>query len=458
MVDGFAVQPPNRAPSPFASLWGTKAKIERISTLAGLAVVALLLLVNAFFVAGEFSLVTVERGRVSRLASEGNRVAQRILAGLGRLSFHLSGAQLGITVSSLVLGLVAERALGPLFRPLLTAAGAPPGTVTTVAIGLALATGSALQLVLGELVPKNVAISHPYATASRVGAPMVVANNLVSPVIRILNTTANRTVRLLGIEPREELAGIRSLEELELIIRASGKEGLLSDEEIRLLTRSIAFTESLTADVMVPRVQIVGLPSTATVHDLQRAAVDSGYSRFPIYQDDLDQIIGVAHVKDSLRVPPEKRATEPVVDHMRPALVIPESQPVDSVLFQLRTKGSGLAVVADEYGGTAGIVTSEDLLEDIVGEIRDEYDLEDESTEPSGELSGLLHRHEVEAEIGFAWPEGRYETLGGLLTAHLERLPRTGDRVDIEGWVFQIASVDGFRVDRVRLLKRGEPE
>lgn len=405
---------------------------------------------------GEFSLVTVERGRVSRLASEGNRVAQRILAGLGRLSFHLSGAQLGITVSSLVLGLVAERTLGSLFRPLLTAVGAPPGTVGTVAIGLALATGSALQLVLGELVPKNVAISHPYGTASRVGVPMVVLNNLASPIIRVLNSTANRTVRLLGIEPREELAGIRSIEELELIIRASGKEGLLSDEELGLLTRAIAFTESLTADVMVPRVQIVGLPSTATVHDLQQAALASGYSRFPIYQDDLDQILGVAHVKDSLRVPPGRRASEPVVDHMRPALVIPESQPVGSVLFQLRTTGSGLAVVADEYGGTAGIVTSEDLLEDIVGEIRDEHDMEESAPDPSDELSGLLHRHEVEAEIGFSWPEGRYETLGGLLTAYLERLPRTGDRVEIEGWLFQITAVDRFRVDRVKLLRRGE--
>lgn len=405
--------------------------------------------------AGEFSLVTVERGRVSRLAAEGDKVAQRILTGLQRLSFHLSGAQLGITVSSLVLGLVAERAMGPLFHPLLDRLGLPTATASALAIGLALATGSSLQLVFGELVPKNVSITYPYATASRVGVPMVMANNLASPVIRVLNATANQTVRLLGIEPREELAGIRSIEELELIIRASGEEGLLSDEELGLLTRSIAFTESLTADVMVPRVQIAGLPSTATVADLQQTAVDSGFSRFPVYGEDLDEILGVAHVKDCLRVPPEKRSAEPIVDYMRPALVIAESQPVDSVLFELRTKGSGLAVVADEYGGTAGIVTSEDLLEDIVGEIRDEYDREAPQPETPDEISGMLHRHEVEAAIGFAWPEGRYETLGGLVTAELERLPRVGDRVEIEGWVFQVAAVDGFRVDRVRVVERG---
>jgi CBS domain containing-hemolysin-like protein len=255
----------------------------------------------------------------------------------------------------------------------------------------------------------------------------------------------------MGIEPREELAGVRSLEELELIIRASGEGGLLTDEQLALLTRSIAFAENLTSDILVPRVQIVGLPTTATVADLQRVAVELGHSRFPVYTDDLDDIIGVAHVKDSLRVPPGQRATEPITNHMRPALVIPESQPLDTVLFELRTRGSGMAVVTDEYGGTAGIVTSEDLLEEIIGEIRDEYDREVELPSPPDELSGLLHRREVAEAVGFEWPEGRYETLGGLITAELGRLPRVGDRVEVEDWTFEVLAVEGFRVDRVRV-------
>jgi CBS domain containing-hemolysin-like protein len=309
--------------------------------------------------------------------------------------------------------------------------------------------------VLGELVPKNIAISYPYPTALRVGLPMLVLNNVLSPIISVLNAAANRTVRLLGIEPREELAGVRSLEELELIIRASGEGGMLSTEELVLLTRSLAFTANLTADAMIPRVQVVGLPATATVRDLQRAAIESGHSRFPVYGTDLDDILGVAHVKDSLRVRAEARDTENITDHMRPALVIPESQPLDTVLFELRTRGSGLAIVTDEYGGTAGIVTSEDLLEELVGEIKDEHDRDEPEVRPDS-LSGLLHRHELETAIGFSWPEGRYETLGGLITAELGHLPVVGETVTVDGWTFRVEGVDGFRVESARLLSRPE--
>lgn len=407
--------------------------------------------------AGEFALVTVERSRVTRRAEDGDRGARRILSGLTKLSFHLSGAQLGITISSLVLGLVAEQALGPVVEPLISWLPFSEAAIPGVTVAVALAFGTSMQLVFGELVPKNIAITYPLPTANRIGIPMLVVNTFLSPIIRFLNSAANWTVRLLGIEPREELAGVRSIGELELIIRASGEGGLLNDEELGLLTRSIAFGENLTSDVMVPRVRIVGLASSATVADMQRASMESGHSRFPVYGVDLDEILGVAHVKDSLRVPPELRATEPIADHMRPALVIPDSQPLDTVLFELRTRGSGLAVVTDEYGGTAGIVTSEDLLEEIVGEIRDEYDQEtDLSLTATNELAGLLHRHEVQSSIGFEWPEGRYETLGGLITAELERLPDVGDTVEIEGWGFEITAVEGFRVDRVRVTRPGE--
>lgn len=367
------------------------------------------------------------------------------------MSFHLSGAQLGITLSSLILGLVIKQTLGPVIEPFLSWLPLAEDLIPTLTIVLALALGTSLQLVFGELVPKNLAITYPYPTAQRVGIPMLVVNAAFSPVIRVLNTAANRAVRLMGIEPREELAGVRSVEELELIIRASGEGGLLSDDELGLLTRSITFAENLTSDVMVPRVQIVGLPSSATVGDMQQASIESGHSRFPVFGFDLDEILGVAHVKDSLRVPSEQRGSEPILNHMRPALVIPDSQPLETALFELRTKGSGMAVVTDEYGGTAGIVTSEDLLEEIVGEIRDEYDrLPAPVFSTTGELSGLLHRHEVEAILGFEWPEGRYETLGGLITALLEHLPEIGDSVEIDGWLFEVIGVDGFRVDRVK--------
>lgn len=395
----------------------------------------------------------MERSKVTRRAESGDRRAQRILAGLTRLSFHLSGAQLGITVSSLILGLMVERSLGPVIEPALALLPLSEDALPAVTVAVALAVGTSFQLVFGELVPKNLAITYPYPTATRVGFPMLVVNGFFSPVIRVLNAAANRAVRLMGIEPREELAGVRSIEELELIIRASGEGGHLSDDELGLLTRSIAFAENLTADVMVPRVQVVGLPESSTVADMQRVSIESGHSRFPVFGEDLDDILGIAHVKDSLRVPSATRAKEPIVDHMRPALFIPESQPIDTVLFELRTRGSGLAIVTDEYGGTDGIVTSEDLLEEIVGEIADEYDIpNDASPTPSNVLSGLLHRHEVESLIGFEWPEGRYETLGGLITAQMERLPEVGDSVRIDGWQFTVTAVDGLRVDQVHVM------
>ena len=415
-----------------------------------------LLAVNAFFVAGEFGLLTVKRSRVARLAEEGDRRASRILAGLRRLSFHLSGAQLGITLSSLVLGIVAESALSPLVVPVLDWLPISETTIPAITVVVALSIATAAQLVFGELIPKNLAITYPHPTASRIGVPMLAVNNFFSPITRVLNASANWTVRRLGIEPREELQGVRSLEELELIIRASGEGGELTDDELSLLTRSIAFAENLTSDVMVPRVQLVGLPDSSTVADLQTAAVESGHSRFPVFGSNIDHIVGVAHVKDTLRVPYETRATAPITDYMRPALVIPETQPVDTVLVELRTRGSGMAVVTDEYGGTAGIVTSEDLLEEILGEIEDEYDTVHAPEEMGDAISGFLHRHQVEELTGFEWPEGRYETLGGLVTAELGRHGEVGDVVFLQGWKLEVVATDGFRIDWVVVSREGE--
>jgi CBS domain containing-hemolysin-like protein len=390
------------------------------------------------------------------MAAEGDRRAKRILGGLEALSFHLSGAQLGITVSSLVLGLVAEATLGPVVEPVLEAVGLSESLLPGFTVALALVVGTAAQLVIGELIPKSLAITFPLPTSIRFGLPMLTVNGVLSPIIRVLNSTANATVRLLGMEPREELAGVRSMEELELIIRASGEGGELSDDELSLLTRSIAFAENLTSDVMVPRVNVIGLSEESSVADLREISVKSGHSRFPIYRESLDNIVGVAHVKDTLRVPGEARKSSAVTDYMRPALVIPETQPVDTVLVELRTRGSGMAIVADEYGGTAGIVTSEDLLEEIFGDIEDEYDDRAQVITGTDEVSGLLHRPEVEALTGWEWPEGRYETLGGLVTAVLGRTADVGDVIDLDGWTIEVTAVDATRVDRVRMTKEGD--
>jgi CBS domain containing-hemolysin-like protein len=382
--------------------------------------------------------VAVNRSRVESLAAEGDRRAQRLLTRLRELSFELSGAQLGITATSLVLGAIAEPTVARLVEPALEGVGIEaPGV--SVAIALVLAT--IFQMVLGELFPKNLAIARPYPVAIRVGLPAAWVNGLLRPLISFFNRSANWTVSRLGIEPRDELEGLRSLQELELIVRASSAEGELDEHETSLLTRAIAFVEKDATDAMIPRVSVVGVAADASVDDLRALSIESGHSRFPVYDGDLDNVTGIAYVKDTFAVPIDERATTPVSSMAAPALVVPESMHLDSLLIELQTAGRSMAIVVDEYGGTAGIVTVEDIVEEILGDIEDEYD-ETISSMPPGTVEGGLHRHEVEELTGFAWPEGNYETLSGFVTAHLDRFPHVGDVVEEGGYRIEVLAVD----------------
>ena len=419
--------------------------------------VVLLILINAFFVAGEFAIVAVDRSLVERKARDGERGARRILISLRNLSFELSGAQLGITVTSLVLGAIAEPAVASLIEPALLAIPfIPEETSLAVSVLLTLVLATGFQMVFGELVPKNLAIARPYRSAVWFGIPMQVVNRLLRHLILLLNNSANWTVRRLGIEPREELAGVRSMEELELMIRSSGEEGRLDDEELELLTRAITFTEKVAADAMVPRVSVVGLSRHDSIAELRRTSAATGHSRFPVFDEGLDDIVGIVHVKDSITVPASRIPVTPVGEIAQAALQVPESSTLENLLSELQKAGRGMAIVVDEYGGTAGVVTIEDLLEEIFGDIEDEYDLEPEPDAGAEEievLSGLLHRHEVEEVVGFEWPEGRYETLGGFLVSRLGRFPRVGEVVRVGDTSFEILAMDGHRVEQVRVIR-----
>ena len=394
----------------------------------------------------------------------GDRRAAQVERSLHQLSFELSGAQLGITVTSLLTGAIAEPALADLFDPLLTRIGWAGVTDNpALKVGLALFVANVASMLAGELVPKNFAIAKPYATAVRIAIPMSMLNRLMRPVILFLNRAANWTVRRFGIEPREELAGVRSLEELELMIRSSGKEGELDDAELSLLTRAISFTEKVAADVMVPRVAVDSLSRHDSVTDLRRLARDTGHSRFPVTGEDLDEVVGVVHVKDSFKVPPERRPITPVGHIAKPALAVPDSRPLDQLLIDMQRQSRALAIVVDEYGGTAGIVTIEDLLEEILGEIADEHDpVEANGSAPQAgnrrEVPGLINRHDLEEEFGLVLPDGHFETLGGFVISQLGRFPQPGDRVIHEGWVFEVLEMDGRRIDRVSIaIPEGRP-
>ncbi len=378
------------------------------------------------------------------------------------LSFELSGAQLGITVTSLVLGFIAEPTLARLIDPLV--GDLPWFTAETrlaISLVLAFVIATASQMVFGELVPKNLAISRPYSSAVWFGIPMQIVNRLLRPLILFLNRAANWTVRRLGIEPREELAGVRSVEELELMIRSSGEAGWLDDSELKLLTRALSFTEKVASDAMIPRVNVVGLNKHDSISDLRRESISTGHSRFPVYNEDLDDVVGIAHIKDTIEIPSARLSITEVGSITQPVLEVPETSSLEFVLDELRTSGKGMAVVVDEYGGTAGIVTIEDLLEEIFGEIEDEYDTDSSSIadpEKVEILSGLLHRHEVEEQVGFDWPEGRYETLGGMIVAHRGKFPVPGDVVRLNGFSFEVMTMDGLRVDQVKVTRTGRRE
>ncbi|MQA99767.1 MAG: DUF21 domain-containing protein [Actinobacteria bacterium] len=421
-----------------------------------------MILANGFFVAGEFALIAADREKVERLAEGGDRRARSALAALKSLSFQLSGAQLGITVTSLIVGFIIEPTLGRLLKPVLELLGLPDDTALGVAIGIGLFLATALQMVFAELVPKNLAIARPLELGLRVATPMRLYNTLLKPVILFLNAAANLTVRLFGVKPREELIGVRSLDELQMLIQSSREHGTLREEEFSLLRRSINFRGKTADDALVPRVDVKAIQQNATLNKLSQQAADCGHSRFPVYGEDLDDIVGVAHVLDIYRVPIDKRRATPVSEITREAVIVPEAASLESVLTRIRRARQQLIVVVDEYGGTAGIVTTEDLLEEIVGEIEDEYDPRERILTSPVEgvhvVSGMLHPDEVLEATGLHLPEGDYETLAGFLLDLLDRIPEPGEHVSYAGWEFKILEVEKNRISKVLVCSPGSEQ
>jgi CBS domain containing-hemolysin-like protein len=401
----------------------------------------------------------VDRSSVEQEARKGSTRARSTLAGLRSLSFQLSGAQLGITVTSLLVGFLTEPVIAPVIEPGMRAIGLSGQTAPAVSITIALILATATEMVVAELVPKNLAIARPLGVAFASAPPLRLVNMVLKPLIVFLNASANWTVRLLGIEPREELTSVRSLQELELLIYSSREGGALQDEEFALLARSISFATKTAADALVPRTAIVALSAEDTVGELARKALDTGHSRFPVYREHLDDILGVAHVKDVHGLPRPNRSSTPVTDITRPAVVVPESRDLESLLHDIRRARTQLAVVVDEYGGTAGIVTLEDLVEEIVGDIEDEYDAERPTSAstnvPQGVyvLSGLLHPDEVADVCGFHMPDGPYETLAGFLLTLFDHIPAQGEHASYDGWEFKVVTMDGNRIDEALVVR-----
>jgi CBS domain containing-hemolysin-like protein len=437
-----------------------------VTVLLPLLAFVLLTLLNAFFVVGEFSLVTVDRGGIERDARAGDRTARMVSKSLRELSFQLSAAQLGITVAALLTGYLAEPALAHLLRPLLESW---TGTHTEGFTHFgALVVATLFSMLFGELVPKNAALARPMPLVRASAGPLRTFAKTFSWLIRALNGSANFLVRRLGVEPQEELASARSPEELGLLVAISARAGAIPEETAVLLRRTIRFGDKRAAEAMTPRVDVVALRVDATVADLLTAVRDSGHSRFPVYEDTLDHVTGVADVTGALGVPPARRATTLVATIATEPVLVPESLDLDGVLEALTGSQSALAIVVDEYGGTDGVVTVEDLVEELVGEIADEHDPRTAGDEaavvdlrvPGADgamlVDGVLREDELAEQTGFTLPPGPYETLAGFLMAELGHVPVAGETLRLPGWEFTVVEVDRRRIEQVRVV-RTEP-
>ncbi|CAM4127540.1 hemolysin family protein [Janibacter anophelis] len=425
----------------------------------GLLILALVLtLGTALFVAAEFSLVALDRPTVQRAIDDGDTAAKPVLTSLRTLSTLLSACQIGITVTTLALGFIASPAIGTLITPGLEAAGLPASAATSVGSGLALVIATVFSMILGEMVPKTLAVSVPLRTAKVVAVPMRVIGVLFKPLIFVLNGSANWALHRMGVEPQEELSAARSPAELASLVRTSVEAGTLDSGTGRLVARSLGFGDQTAADVMTPRNRASAIDRTASAEDLVALARRTGHSRFPVTGEDWDDIDGVVHVKKAIAVPHERRESVPVSALMIDPVVVPETLRLDPLLIQLRDSGLQMGVVVDEYGGTAGVVTLEDLVEEIVGEVNDEHDLAQTTGRSLGDgvwtVPGLWRPDEVRDRVGAPVPDGpAYETVGGWVMAELGRVPEVGDVVDIDGWRVTVADMDTRRVDRLRFVQ-----
>lgn len=442
-----------------------------VSVALSLLGFVLLTLGTAVFVAAEFSLTALERSTVDANARTGGPRDRMVQRAHRTLSIQLSGAQVGISITTLITGYLAEPVIARLLAPVLTAAGVPAGWIDGVALIVALVVATSFSMVFGELVAQYLAIAVPLQTARVVAGPQVLFSAAVTPLIRLTNGTANWILHRFGIEPADELSSARSPQELASLVRTSAKQGSLDQPTADLVDRSLQFGARSAEEFMTPRSKIESLRAEDTVADLLEKARRTGYSRFPVTRGDLDETIGVVHVKQVFELPHAQRQATALGQLAIRVPVVPSTLDGDALMDQIRANGLQAALVADEYGGIAGMVTVEDLIEEIVGEIRDEHDrFTPVVVRITGghRVSGLLRIDEVAEQTGYRAHEGDYETIGGVIMDALGHIPAEGESVDLTAfepdvldappvWRATVAKMDGRRIDLLDLVRVTPP-
>ena len=424
----------------------------------------LLILGTGFFVAVEFSLVALETSSVIAARDNGDTRANAVLTCLKTLSTQLSSCQVGITITTLLTGYTLDYAINALTAGAITGLGVAPAVANVLTMVLSMTIATLLSMLLGELVPKGIAIAEPYKVARQLAPVQLGFTRIMKPVVLFMNGSANWILARFGMEATEELSAARTPEELSAMVRRSVDQGTLDEDAAEFVDRTLSFAELTASEVMTPRGRVVMCEDTAPVSEILELARTSGHSRFPLYAGDHDNIVGVVHIKSAVGVPADIRPTLQAGTLAQDVLRVPETLHVDDLLTQLREGALQLAVVLDEYGGTAGIVTLEDLVEEIVGEVADEHDSR-RSEQPlhysNGQwgFSGLQRPDEIMRAIeGITIEEHpSYETLGGFMMERLGRIPAVGDELPVPGGMLRVESMDGRRVERIRYTPVEEP-
>lgn len=414
----------------------------------------LLAIGTGVFVGSEFALLNVDRADLEKRAARGERGFRITIGALKRTSTHLSSAQLGITLTTLLTGYTMEPAISSMLSGPLSQVGLPDEFLRPVGGVLGILAATTISMIFGELVPKNYALAVPRQTA-RVLVPLQVAFTfLFRPFIAVLNGSANRILRAMGVEPKEELSAARTADELSSLVQRSALQGLLENDTATLLSRTIEFSQRNAIDVMTPRPKVRSVHRGDTAQDIISLAQETGFSRFPVIDESIDDVRGVVHVKQAVAVPVEKRSEVPASALQSDVIRVPETMTLDVLLTELRGRGYQVAIVVDEYGGTSGIATLEDLVEELIGEVADEHDrppldvvrARDWFTFPAG-----LRPDELEERTGVQVPEnGHYETMAGFILQELGRMAEVGDTVAIATGEFRVERMEARRIDRVR--------
>ena len=427
-----------------------------------LGVGVLLTFGTGLFVASEFSLVNLDRSELEVRQERGEKRLGPTISALKITSTHLSSAQLGITLTTLLTGYTMEPAISGLLAGPLRAVGLPEGGIPIVGTITGVVIATLLSMIVGELVPKNFALSLPRQTAKLVIPFQIVFTTVFKPAVVLLNNTANAILRSVGIEPKEELSGARTAEELSSLVRRSASQGSLDRDTATLLSRTLAFSQHTAQDVMTPRPRVASVERSDTAQDVINLARRTGLSRFPVIDESIDDIVGIVHVKQAVAVPRDRRGEVSAAALKNEALRVPETMMLDTLLAELRGRGYQMAVVVDEYGGTAGVATLEDLVEELVGEVSDEHDRVLVGVVQSRDwltFPGMLRPDELRDRVGVTVPEeGPWETVGGYLMAELGRLPVVGDLVEHDAGTFRVERLDGRRIDRVRFTPRRDDD